>query len=459
MATDRFAADTRRRYTHLDAFLDRIAQDVYAEPPSGGHELISGQAWARVRTAAALAPGARVLDVGCGQGVALTAFREAGLNAVGVTLSEEDRSVCDRLGYDVQRMDQSFLEFTAGEFALVWCRHCLEHSVAPYFTLAEFRRVLMPGGFLYVEVPAPDTPCRHEWNPNHYSVLGQNAWLALLTRAGFTVVEAFHINHETGVGPDVYLGFICRLGGAPPVPAPLPTGKETLSLGFEVQGQPRHLELMLDRRAARERAMLEAIEAGGFHAPEVAYFLTNVLAPGDTVVDVGAEVGYFSAIAGLVVGASGTVFAFEPDAVHFRRLERHVAVNGLGQVRPSAAAVGAVAGSVGGGQVVTLDGALGELTSGRGPRLIRIHAPGAEHDVIKGGLRTIMAHEVPFIICEIDCAALAFTEASLTHLRAFMRLIGYQVALLNPDASGLTPLADDAGFGDAGVLNLLFMRA
>ncbi len=459
MHTDRSAADTRRRYTRFDAFLDRLAEDVYAEPPSAGHDLISGQAWSRVRAAAALAPGARVLDVGCGQGVGLARFREAGLNAVGVTLSEEDRSACDRLGYDVQRMDQSFLEFGPGEFALVWCRHCLEHSVAPYFTLAEFRRVLMPGGFLYVEVPAPDTPCRHEWNPNHYSVLGQNAWLALLTRAGFTVLEAFHINHETGAGPDVYLGFICRLGGAAPVPAPPPSLMEPLSLNFEVKGQPRHLELSLDRGVVRERAMLEAIEAGGFHAPEVAYFLTNVLEPGDTVVDVGAEVGYFSAIAGVVVGASGAVFAFEPEPVRFRRLGRHVAANGLEQVRTSARAVGAVAGPVSGVEVVTLDGVLGELTPGRGPRLIRIHAPGSEHDVIKGALRTIMAHEVPFIICEIDCAALARRGASVTHLRAFMRLIGYQVALLNPDASGLTPLGDDAAFGDAGVLHLLFLRA
>jgi SAM-dependent methyltransferase len=457
--TDRSAVDTGRCYTRLDAFLDRIAQDVYAEPPSGGHELISGQAWARVQALAALAPGARVLDVGCGQGVGLAGFREAGLDAVGVTLSEEDLTVCDRLGYDVQRMDQSFLEFSPAEFALVWCRHCLEHSIAPYFTLAEFRRVLMPGGFLYVEVPAPDTACRHEWNPNHYSVLGQSAWLALLTRAGFTVLEAFHINHETGAGPDVYFGFICRLGPAVSVPAPGPSRMEQLSLGFKVRGEPRHLALTLDPGVVRERAMLDAIAAGGFHAPEVSYFLTNVLEPGDAVVDVGAEVGYFSAIAGLVVGSTGAVFAFEPEAARFRRLERHVAVNGLAQVRSWAAAVGAVAEPVSGVPVVALDGVLGELASGRGPRLIRIHAPGSELDVIKGALRTIMAHEVPFIICEIDCTAMVRDGASVAHLRAFMRLIGYQVALLNPDASGLTPLADEAGLGEAGVVHLLFLRA
>ncbi len=459
MRTDSPPADTRRRYDRLDAFLDRIARDVYPEPPSAGHEEISRRAWERVRAAAGFPSGARVLDVGCGQGVGLAGFREAGLNAVGVTLSEEDLSACTRLGHDARRMDQSFLEFSPGEFDLVWCRHCLEHSIAPCFTLAEFRRVLAPGGFLYVEVPAPDTACRHEWNPNHYSVLGQNAWLALLTRAGFGVLEAFHINHETGAGPDVYLGFICRLGGAEAPPRMNAAGMKTLSLGFEVQGASRHLELRLDRGVDRERAILDAVEAGGFHAPEVAYFLTNVLEPGDAVADVGAEAGYFSAIAGRVVGASGVVYAFEPAAGGFRRLQEHLELNGLGQVRAWPAAVGAIAGSNGGVEVVTLDGVLGEAAPARGLRLIRIHAPGSEYEILKGALRTIMAHEVPFIICELDCAALIRKGASEAHLRGFMRLIGYQAALLNPDATGVTPLADDQSLGGEGTFNLLFLRA
>ncbi len=459
MHTDSPPVDTRRRYDRLEAFLDRIAQDVYPEPPSGGHEEISRRAWERVRAAAALAPGARVLDVGCGQGVGLAGFRKDGLNAVGVTLSEEDLSACDRLGHDARRMDQSFLEFSPGEFALVWCRHCLEHSIAPYFTLAEFRRVLVPGGILYVEVPAPDTSCRHEWNPNHYSVLGQSAWLALLTRAGFTVLDAFHINHETGTGPDVYLGFICRLRGAEPVPEAGAACMEAVSLGFEVQGEPRHLELSLDRGVDRERAILEAVAAGGFHAPEVAYFLTNILQPGDVMVDVGAEAGYFSAIAGSVVGAAGAVYAFEPEAECFHRLKQHVELNGLDQVRACPAALGAVAGEKGGVEVVALDRVLGEFTPRRGPRLIRIHAPGSEYEIIKGALLTIMTHEVPFIICEIDCAALVRKGASEMHLRGFMRLIGYQAALLNPDATGLTPLPDDQCLGGGGSYNLLFLRA
>ena len=39
-------------------------------------------------------------------------------------------------------MDQSFLDFADDYFDFVWCRHCLEHSIFPYFTLQEIYRVI-----------------------------------------------------------------------------------------------------------------------------------------------------------------------------------------------------------------------------------------------------------------------------------------------------------------------------
>ena len=104
----------------------------------------------------ALPQGARVLDAGVRAGGGAAAFRGAGLRCDGVTLNAADVEACQRQGYRVLEMDQSFLDFPDEQFDLVWCRHCLEHSIFPYFTLHEFRRVLKPGGWLYVEVPAPD---------------------------------------------------------------------------------------------------------------------------------------------------------------------------------------------------------------------------------------------------------------------------------------------------------------
>ena len=62
---------------------------------------------------------------------------------------------------------------------------------------------------MYVEVPAPDLERRHEYNSNHYSVLGVKQWDALLTRAGFTVDTCNTIDFDiempkdlTKTGPD-----------------------------------------------------------------------------------------------------------------------------------------------------------------------------------------------------------------------------------------------------------------
>ena len=185
---------------------------TYPEPASELHDGITAQMLERLWKFAALAPGARVLDVGCGQGVALKHFAARGLEAVGITLNAVDVEESVKRGFKVVEMDQSFLDFPDGHFDLVWCRHCLEHSVFPYFTLCGFFRVLKAGGWLYVEVPAPDTSCNHQRNPNHYSVLGRTMHAALMQRAGFKIVDFVDINFQLVMGPDTYWAYILQKG-------------------------------------------------------------------------------------------------------------------------------------------------------------------------------------------------------------------------------------------------------
>jgi Methylase involved in ubiquinone/menaquinone biosynthesis len=153
--------------------------------------------------------GASVLDVGCGQGAALELFTALGLNAIGVTLGP-DVEICRRKGFDVFEMDQNFMDFPDSSFDLLWCRHVLEHSIAPLFTLFEYRRVTKPGGLVYVEVPAPDTSAHHQRNPNHYSVLPMSSWLSLFARAGFTVEHANELRFTVRCGPDIYWSSLLR---------------------------------------------------------------------------------------------------------------------------------------------------------------------------------------------------------------------------------------------------------
>ena len=203
---------TPDRFARLDAFLEKLRGDIYPEPPSPLHDKITEQMAARVLAEWPQPPGAKVLDIGCGQGVALEVFRSAGLSPVGITLGE-DLQVCRAQGYEVLEMDLSFLDFADGSFDLVWCRHALEHSVFPYFTLFEMHRVLKPGGLLYVEVPAPDTACGHQANPNHYSVLGKSMWIELMRRTGFPEIRVSDLSFTTGAGPDVYWAFFLKKPG------------------------------------------------------------------------------------------------------------------------------------------------------------------------------------------------------------------------------------------------------
>ena len=195
------------KYRRLEDFLRTLHGDIYPEAPMEMHTGITRQALAKVQELYPQPPGAKVLDVGCGQGVALEMFRDQGLDAVGITLGE-DAEVCRAKGLNVLEMDFAFLEFPDQSFDLVWCRHALEHSIFPYFTLHELHRVLKPGGVLYVEVPAPDTAAKHQRNPNHYSVLGKSMWLELIRRVGFPQSHSFALKLTLGLGPDVYWAFV-----------------------------------------------------------------------------------------------------------------------------------------------------------------------------------------------------------------------------------------------------------
>jgi hypothetical protein len=61
-------------------------------------------------------------------------------------------------------------------------------------------------------------------------------------------------------------------------------------------------------------------------------FLESRLRAGMTFLDLGAHIGYFSLVAGRLVGPRGLVLAFEPDPRNFELLLANVWRNGLANV-------------------------------------------------------------------------------------------------------------------------------
>jgi ubiquinone/menaquinone biosynthesis C-methylase UbiE len=174
-------------HARFDDFCRHIQSEVYSEPDTELHTALTQVVMRSVFDALELPKNAVIADIGCGQGVALEAMAQRGYRPLGVTLSEEDVAACKLKGFDCYQMDQTFLAFDDNTIDFIWCRHALEHSPFPYFTLLEFRRVLKPGGLAYLEMPRPDDHRTHENNPNHYSILGKRMWKALFTRSGFQI--------------------------------------------------------------------------------------------------------------------------------------------------------------------------------------------------------------------------------------------------------------------------------
>ena len=66
------------------------------------------------------------------------------------------------------------------------------------------------------------------------------------------------------------------------------------------------------------------------YEPDVCAALAFFLKPGHVFVDCGANVGYFSVIAGKIVGSAGRVIAIEANPVTYVLLERNLRANQLG---------------------------------------------------------------------------------------------------------------------------------
>jgi SAM-dependent methyltransferase len=118
--------------------------------------------------------GLRVLDAACGEGYGSAMLAERAASVVGVDLSEDavaharGRYTADNLAF--QAADGTALPFDDDAFDCVVSFETLEHLHDQKGLLAEFRRVLKPGGFLLISTPDKAVYTDRQKNDNAFHV-------------------------------------------------------------------------------------------------------------------------------------------------------------------------------------------------------------------------------------------------------------------------------------------------
>lgn len=108
----------------------------------------------RVISALGLAPGARILDAGCGSGRNMLELARYGAVS-GVEVSPDSVRVARERGVgEVVQGSISEMPFADASFDVAVCLDVIEHLEDDHAALAELRRVVAPGGALIVTVPA-----------------------------------------------------------------------------------------------------------------------------------------------------------------------------------------------------------------------------------------------------------------------------------------------------------------
>jgi FkbM family methyltransferase len=188
----------------------------------------------------------------------------------------------------------------------------------------------------------------------------------------------------------------------------------------------------------------------------------SLIRPGDTLIDVGANIGLWLMGAAKHAGPQGNVHAFEPVPENFVRLTRNLALNDLHQVICQQLALSdksgqalfysATDGNSGLGsltererasrpteiRVITLDDYC-ERQAIRRVDLMKVDVEGAELLVFRGATRLLTSTEAPIIMFETDETLTAHFASSSSSIKAFLHQHGYD--FFRYDGRKLEPVA------------------
>ena len=227
-------------------------------------------------------------------------------------------------------------------------------------------------------------------------------------------------------------------------------------------GMGRHLKfwMRLDPDIQPDKFLLYHFQNGLCFEPEILWVLLHVLKEGDTAIDVGANIGFFTLIMSRLVGPTGKVIACEPGSNNLPTLQYHLGRNHVENVQVVAQPLWAAAGPITFYlnpddrssnamwdpaqweqnveakahpqkltlEATTLDRLIGDASS---TKLVKIDTEGAEQRILEGAHRLLATNMPPFIIAELNPLGLPQANCSAESLRSLMSGYGYRMFFLH----------------------------
>ena len=222
------------------------------------------------------------------------------------------------------------------------------------------------------------------------------------------------------------------------------------------------MKLELDESRLNEKPILDFLRGGKLYEPHIANLFVRVLGEGDVAVDVGANIGFFTVLASILVGPTGRVVAFEPGTDNLERLRANLALNDCKNVTIIEKAVMNQVGEVeffinsgnSGGNALwdigqwpgyieengtpvrvavpatTLDAEWEQLQL-PAPKVIKIDTEGADQRVLEGASHLLARQKPHFVIAELHPFGLTKMGCSQASLRGFIESLGYSTFGLN----------------------------
>ena len=161
----------------------------------------------------------RLLDIGCNEGRGLTIYARNGYEVEGLELNEMAAAVARRKGFAVHTATLERFE-PATLFDVAVLSNVLEHSLDPVQMLRDVRRILKPGGQIWISCPNNRSWLRSvfgrywiNWHvPFHITHFSSSTLERTLTHAGFTNTQTRQITPSLWVASSVIARMFARSG-------------------------------------------------------------------------------------------------------------------------------------------------------------------------------------------------------------------------------------------------------